>query len=552
MLSRLYIQNYALIHQLDIAFHSGFTVITGETGAGKSILMGALSLLSGKRADVSVLNNKEEKCIVEASFQLSDKHRILFEEQELDFYNENIFRREISPSGKSRAFINDTPVTLDVLKEISAQCFDIHSQHEVFALAKPAFRMDVCDAFANIIPDVQSFKSDFKNFIQDQKKYKAFLENIEQQKAEFDYKNYLFEELQAFQYKEGEQLALEQELSLLANAGELIQTLQSSLFAIQESDNNISQQLQQIKSGLAKLAGDTGALATQNERLHSLIVELKDIGSELDNILATVQVNPQRMQEVELRLSDLYALLKKHRVNDGEELLKVQEQLSEWLHSQSSSETRLENWKNTLDKAEKNLKDRALKLRTKRKKGAEEFAKIVEGYIRDLAMPHACFLGEVKELDTMNEWGMDAVHFWFSANAGHEPVELHKSASGGEMSRVMLAIKYAITQKSQLPAIVFDEIDTGISGRVADLAGQMMQDLSHYSQVIAITHLPQIAAKGKQHFKVEKRIVQDKARTDLILLSPDKRIEELASMLSGEHLSEAAMQNARDLLGSNA
>lgn len=549
MLSRLYIRNYALIEELSVSLSSGFTVITGETGAGKSILMGALSLLSGKRADVSVLRNTDDKCVVEGSFILSPILKSIFDFHDLDFVEENIFRREISAAGKSRAFINDTPVNLDTLKEISALCFDIHSQHEVFALAKPSFRMDVCDAFADISPIVLEFKNEFKLYLKDKKEYLNYTENAIKATEELDYKKFLFSELETLNYKEGEQDELEQELTVLSNAGSLVEALQQANSLLQDADENTIYQLQQIKSILTKVSKDYQKIEIQNERLQSLIIDLKDISSELYSILEDVQPNPQRLLEVENRLSDIYSLNKKHRTQHGNELIAIMEDLSSWLDNFSDSEEFSLKWLDRLEKEEARLRKKALDIRAKRKLGAEQFALKVESTLHDLAMPHARFIGEVKELDVLNEWGMDEVNFWFTANLGQSPVELHKSASGGEMSRVMLAIKSVLAQKSSLAAIVFDEIDTGISGRVADKAAQIMLDLSAFCQVIAISHLPQIAAKGNSHFKVSKSFNNQDTQTRLHLLNERERIEELATMLSGEALSDAALQNAKSLLG---
>jgi len=549
MLSRLYIKNYALIEELEVSLVSGFTVITGETGAGKSILMGALSLLGGKRADTSVLRNSEEKCIVEGVFILPKSLKFLFEKNDLDFQEENIFRREISAAGKSRAFVNDTPVTLEVLKEISSSCFDIHSQHEVFLLASPSFRIEVCDAFADIQNEVKQFTHDYKLYIKERKEFQKYIETAEQNAAELDYKKFLFTELESFNYKLGEQNELEEEQNILSNSEELLMNLQMVNDALSSSDNTALDILQSAKSTLSKIANKHPKIEEQLERLQSLIIELKDVSSELEGIQNDIQPNPERLFEIESRLSEMYSLVKKHKLNQGDELVAVYENLSAWLFDYSNSEDHIDALREKLDKTEAELKSRALELSEKRRAGAKLFAEKVESILHDLAMPHAQFNGEVIRGEELNEYGIDEVYFRFTANKGTQAVEVHKSASGGEMSRVMLAIKSVIALKSSLPAIVFDEIDTGISGRVADMAGQIMRELSKNCQVIAITHLPQIAAKGNSHFKVSKTVVNEYTQTQLHLLNKQERVEELASMLSGEELSEAALENAKTLLG---
>lgn len=549
MLSRLYIKNYALIEELEVSLVSGFTVITGETGAGKSILMGALSLLGGKRADTSVLRNSEEKCIVEGVFILPKSLKSLFEKNDLDFQEENIFRREISAAGKSRAFVNDTPVTLEVLKEISSSCFDIHSQHEVFLLASPSFRIEVCDAFADIQNEVKQFTHDYKLYIKERKEFQKYIETAEQNAVELDYKKFLFTELESFNYKLGEQNELEEEQNILSNSEELLMNLQMVNDALSSSDNTALNILQSAKSTLSKIANKHPKIEEQLERLQSLIIELKDVSSELEGIQDDIQPNPERLFEIESRLSEMYTLVKKHKLNHGDELVALYDNLSTWLFDYSNSEEQIEAWREKLDKTEAELKSKALELSEKRSSGAKLFAEKVESILHDLAMPHAQFNGEVIRGEELNEYGIDEVYFRFTANKGTQAVEVHKSASGGEMSRVMLAIKSVIALKSSLPAIVFDEIDTGISGRVADMAGQIMRELSKNCQVIAITHLPQIAAKGNSHFKVSKTVVNEYTQTQLHLLNKQERVEELASMLSGEELSEAALENAKTLLG---
>jgi len=549
MLKRLHIRNYALIRELEIVFSPGFNIITGETGAGKSILVGALSLLTGKRADTSVLRNTDEKCVVEGLFAIGREFEGLFRELDLDFEMETLIRREIAANGKSRAFINDTPVTLETLKAVAGRFIDIHSQHEVFALADPVFRLQITDAFAANSTLLAEYKALFTEYTSLKKEVEQSRELAESAGRELDYNRFLFRELEELNLQPGEQGTLEQELEWQTHALETGETLGACVTALDGADENVLGTLQGIRAQLQKIARRHPDIEQQTERLNSLLIELKDIAGELTGLAENIQFDPERLQTVQDRLSALYTLVKKHGVLSGEELITRREELSSWLAGAERAGENTEELERRLALLEQQMEACCEKLHESRIKGTGQFAALVQERLQQLAMPDAVFSGEVQKGTTFGIYGKDDVRYVFTANRGHAAQELHKAASGGEMSRVMLAIKSAMAEMSSLPAIVFDEIDTGISGRVADMAGDLMKSLSSRIQVIAITHLPQIAGKGNAHYRVEKFLENEITSTRLVPLEGEERVREVAAMLSGENLTEAALQNARILLG---
>ncbi|MBL0913435.1 MAG: DNA repair protein RecN [Bacteroidia bacterium] len=549
MLKRLHIRNYALIRELDMEFRPGFNIITGETGAGKSILVGALSLLTGKRADTSVLRNSEEKCVVEGTFVIGPEFELIFRELDLDFEKESVIRREIAANGKSRAFINDTPVTLDTLKLVAGRFIDIHSQHEVFALADPVFRLQITDAFAQNSALLDEYRALFTEYTFMKKEWERSLDTAESAARELDYNRFLYRELEELDLKPGEQASLEQEQEWQTHALETGAALTACTAALSDADENVIALLQSIRAQLQKIARRHPGIETQFERLNSLVIDLKDVSVELASIAGEVQFDPERLQTVEDRLSALYTLMKKHGVLSGEDLIVRREELSDWLENVSRAEENSGELGRRVRELEAAMETCCVQLHESRIKGTELFSGLVKERLQQLAMPDAEFSGEVQSTDTFTMYGKDEIRYVFTANRGHAALELHKAASGGEMSRVMLAIKSAMAEISALPAIVFDEIDTGISGRVADMAGDLMKNLSAGIQVIAITHLPQIAGKGNAHYRVEKFLENDVTSTRLVTLKGEERVREVAAMLSGENLTEAALENARILLG---
>ena len=547
MLLKLRVTNYALIRSLEVDFARGLNIITGETGAGKSVLLGALGLLTGKRAEGA--QNNDEKCVVEGEFEIVDTLKPYFEEEDLDFQNPCIIRRELLPGGKSRAFVNDTPVNLKVLQELSTHLIDIHSQHEVFALADPEFRLSVCDAFGNSETEAADFSERYAKRQQLRAEWKAHSEQTEQLRKESDYLNFRMAELDEARLEAGEEDSLETELKTLSHAEEIKGNLYAASELLESGDENILSLINRALQAVQKVAAYQARLPELAERLQSVHIELKDIAGETEDILSTVEYNPERMQYVNDRLSLLHTLKKLHGAADLAELLATAENIREKLAGLQISDERSAELEKQLAQAERELAKLADVLHKKRVAGAGILQKQIAEHLSRLNMPHARFVVQVEKTEEYTRRGADRVSFLFSANPGAEPQDIRKIASGGEMSRVMLAIKTVIARLRKLPTLIFDEIDTGISGKTADLAGEMMRELSHDAQIMAITHLPQIASKGNAHFKVVKDVKQNRTETDIHVLSMDDRVEELARMLSGDKLLPEAVNNAKALLG---
>jgi DNA repair protein RecN (Recombination protein N) len=548
MLLTLKVSNYALIRSLRVDFSQGLNIITGETGAGKSILLGALGLLTGKRAESSAIQ-AAEKCVIEGEFQIPDELNFFFRQADLDFHNPCIVRRELLPGGKSRAFVNDTPVNLKVLQELSNYLIDIHSQHEVFSLADPAYLLSVTDTFSDSSADAASFLQKFESWQQLRQERDELRETIRTLQSESDYLMFRMAELDDAALQAGEEEELENELKLLANAEDVKSALYAAVQISESGDENIISLLTKLNQILQKVSNFHPQLPELTERVKSVTIELKDIASELVSISSGVEHNPSRLEWVGDRLALIQKLKKIHHVLTLDDLLDTAENIRTRLAGLQYSEEQLNRLTQKVKELEDELIDAAEKLHAKRVKGAEKLRGEVEKRLRRLNMPQARFEVQVENTGQLSGSGFDKVSFLFSANPGSAPQDIRKIASGGEMSRLMLALKSVIAKLRNLPTLIFDEIDTGISGKTADLAGEMMRELSEDAQIIAITHLPQIASKGKAHFRVVKQIKKDSARTEIVELSHDERIEELARMLSGDVLLPEAVNNAKALLG---
>lgn len=552
MLHRLIIQNYALIDNLDITFSAGLNIITGETGAGKSIMLGALSLILGQRAESKYFYNQQKKCIIEGHFQSESNHLAdFFAENDLDLEDEVILRREISAEGKSRAFINDTPVNLTVLKQLGEQLIDIHSQHAVLEVNDENFQRLVVDTLAGHDLLLQQYRENYK-------KYKSFLKHLqeliresEQAKADQDYYQFQFDELENAGLHADEQETLEQELAALTHAEEIKRNLLSSHFLLDGQEQSALAMLKEALLQLQSAGKYQTHLEALAERLNSSLIEIKDIASEIETLEQQTQVNEARASEVNERLTLLYSLQKKHRVNTVNELLEVQENLSAKLQSISSSDEEIKK----LDEEVNRLKKELIVLSETLSASRSEIIPVIEEQVKknleETGMPNAVLKIENILLgqELLGSYGRNEIRFLFSANKGQEPGPISKIASGGELSRFMLSIKSLIARHTALPTLIFDEIDTGVSGEIALRVGNMMEKLAENLQVIAITHLPQIAGKGSSHYKVYKDEAGDKTRTHISLLDEDERIIEIAKMLSGENPGEAALQHARELRG---
>lgn len=551
MLKELHVQNFALINRADIIFKNTFIVITGETGAGKSVLLDALSLALGGKADTSFVFDKSQKTIVEAIFDLSKQDlKEFFETNNLDYHHETILRREISADGKSRAFINDTPVTLSLLKTLSAYLLDIHSQHQNLILNTPSFRYNFVDAMANCLKERETYSHLFRQFQKERKDLEQLIQQQQTQQKEKDYLHYQLKELQEANLRAGELQQLEQEAQQLKHAESIIQQLNAATHLLQNADVNIFQLLSQTKNYLQSIARYHPKYDELAQRLQSSILEIKDITQEIETTLSAIEMNPQRIEQLNDRLDTINRLLKKHGAKTDTELLHIQSALEEKLLHIQNIDALIEEKKQHITRAEKELKNKAQQLSAKRQAVKTKIETECTQLLKELNMPNAQFIVNIQPLSAneFNEFGTDNIEFLFSANKGIAPAEVQKTASGGEIARLMLTIKSMMAKHIQLPAIIFDEIDTGVSGYVAAKMGDIMKRMSHYMQVIVITHLPQIAAKGTQHLYVSKEEQTHKTISKITELTKEQRLLEIAKMLSNDNPSEAAIQNAKELL----
>lgn len=551
MLSRLLIKNYALIDNLDISFDKGLNIITGETGAGKSILMGALGLILGNRADGKQFFNDDKKCIIEGYFSIASYDlTAFFSENDLEYEEETIIRREISLDGKSRAFVNDSPVNLTTLKSLGERLIDIHSQHATLQINTEEFQLFVLDAIASNAPLLENFRSELRQLRQLDKKLKTLKEESRTAHAELDYNQFLFDELEKLNVREGEVKELEAEQSQLENAEEIKRALLASNYLLSDAEQNVltllKDSMQQIQQA-SRYFTDAEDLAN---RLQSAHIEIKDVAAEIANQEAEIQLDENRLNEVNSRLSDIYSLLKKHRLDSEAELIQLRNELEEKLQVALNHDEILAKLENERKAQEEVVLTLGKQIHQKRTSAIPQVEKAVQDTLAHVGMSNAKLNIQLtpQMLEKASSKGLDTVQFLFSANKGQALQPIHKVASGGELSRVMLAIKSLVAHNSSLPTIIFDEIDTGISGEVALRVGEVMQELAGNMQVLAITHLPQIASKGTSHFKVYKEDREEKTRSNIVLLNRDERVYEIAQMLSGASPGEAALANAASLL----
>ena len=550
MLQKLHIQNYAIIDDLTVDFNNNLNIITGETGAGKSILMGALGLILGERADSSVLQQKEKKCVVEGYFNSEHKTAVkqFLAANDLDAEEELVVRREIAVNGKSRAFINDTPVNVNQLKALSSLLVDLHQQFDTLELGDADFQREVLDALADNGKLLQQYSAQFNQYT----KTKKELLELQQQQAtantSYDYNKFLFDELEEAAFKENELEDLDAELKLLSNAENIKQQLGSVYFELKESEQPIVQQLKSLNNKLHALEQYHASIEGLNKRLLSTQIELKDIADELEQINDSVNYSPERIQEVNDRISAGYKLIKKHAVSSTNELLAIKETLQEKLNDVLNISEAITQKEKLTAALLQQCEQLAKNISTNRNKAIKPFTEKVNALLKQVGMPNAQIKIELTTVE-LNYFGSDAIEFLFDANKSNRFEPLRKVASGGELSRLMLCIKSLVAQKLQLPTLIFDEIDTGISGEAAKQVGNIMKELSKGHQLIAITHQPQIAAKANAHYFVYKAIKGDKIITSVKLLNNDERITAIAQMLSGEKPTAAALQNAREMVG---
>ncbi len=549
MLIALSIKNYALIDSLQVNFNNGLTIITGETGAGKSILLGGLSLILGKRADLSSVKNPSKKCIIEATFDIDNYNlQTLFKTEDLDYEPQTIIRREILPSGKSRAFVNDTPVNLDSLQTLGERLLDIHSQHQTLQLTNDDFQFQVIDALADNGKVLQDYTAQLRAF----KLVKSELKKFQNQKIEaakeLDYNLFLLKELTEANLVDGELESLEEEYETLNNIEEIGERLTAAHELLGNPEIGVVTQLTEIKNQLAKLAPYAADYKMVSERVGSSLIELDDIFSEIETLQEALEADPNRLSTVNAKLQVINNLLQKHAVAKVSELIQIKDELHENVSVTENLDTVIAEREKELLKVEKQLTTFATKIHNNREKAIPELIKKLEVLLETLGMPNARFNVELTHSETFLSNGNDELKFLFSANKGGQFNELKKAASGGELSRIMLAIKSILTNYTQLPTIMFDEIDTGVSGEISNKMALIMQQMSKTMQVFTITHLPQIAAKGDTHFKVFKEDVEEVTQTQLKRLNPEERIMEIAQMLGGSNSSSSAIEHAKQLL----
>lgn len=551
MLTALHIENYALIRESDIAFGQGFVAITGETGAGKSILLGALGLLLGQRADTAVLADKGRKCVVEARFDIEGLGlQPLFDEADVDYDDTLILRREILPSAKSRAFANDTPVQLPFLKQLGSRIIDIHSQHQTLTLGDSAFRLNLLDTLAGGT-ERQRYEEAFRTHSHLKRELEELTATEAQNRKEQDYLQYQFDELGDARLVADEQEALEQESRLLAHAEAVREGLASAAVAVDdETEHSLLVRLRQAKSALAHIAQYHPQADMLMKRVESSLIELDDINNELRSASDGITYSPERQQEVDDRLALLYRLQKKHGVETVADLIAIRDELDCRLQGISTLDERIQALMEEVDKAFGEVQRTADRLTASRTKAGKLLEKSILPTLHELGMPEARFEVHLSPAPTYGPTGHDAVSFLFNANRGGELRDLAKVASGGELSRLMLAVKSMLTSHSLLPTVIFDEIDTGVSGDISVAVGNIMQRMAARMQVVAISHLPQIAAKAHQHLKVYKRLEDNEERTvsHIRELTPQERITEVATMLSSDPPTKAALQTAKELM----
>lgn len=553
MLTHLSVKNFALIDSLDLDLHQGFSTITGETGAGKSIILGALSHILGRRADLKSLRDNSRKCVIEGTFQLNPaRFKPFFEREDLDFENPTIIRREITPSGKSRAFINDTPVNLDILNSLAVHLIDVHSQHQNLLLTNREFQLDLLDSFAGNSKELGGYQVEHKAYRSLLKEKERLFQLADSEVGDADYLQFLFEELEAAQLQPSEQEDLERELELIENSGEIQSRLSESLQLIDADEAGVRSYLQRMHGNLMAIKNYDPDFESLTQRLESLRIELDDIRLELEQKAGDTQFDPAEQQRMDQRLSQLISLQKKHHVDSVEALIEKKMGLEQRINDISSLEHKQEKIEAELAAQSEKLASAANILSESRKQVIPKLEKEINIVLQQLNMPHAHFSIKLVNTEQYSESGTDNVNYLFTANKGRSPELLSKVASGGEISRVMLALKAKMAQTKSLPTIIFDEIDTGVSGETAGKIGNILAGMGKLMQVISITHLPQIASLGAHHYKVHKESDEEVTRTTIIPLDENQRVEELARLLSGDKVSEAALANAKTLLSAKA
>ena len=549
MITSLSIKNYALIEKLSIDFSKGFSIITGETGAGKSIILGALGLVLGKRADLTSLKNKEEKCVIEAQFEIS-KYSLkeFFEANDLDYEDETIIRREILPSGKSRAFINDSPVNLQELQDLSLFLIDIHSQQQTQELSDEGVQFKIIDAIANNFDTISAYQKLLKSYKADKSKLNALLKKQSDSGKEQEYNTFLLNELTAAKLKSGEQEELEADFEKLNNVEIIKESIDKSLVIANEEQFGVFHNLNDIKTSLQKIAAFSSEYQSLLERITSVAIEFDDISAELQNASEKLLNDPEKLELTNQKLQLIYNLQKKHQVSSVDELIEIQVNLENAVIELGNIEEEIALLSKVIEEKTLELDKFSSTINQNRSNAIPVLSNQLISILETLGMPNVRFKMELLPSESYLQNGKDELQSLFSANKGTDFGLLKKVASGGEMSRIMLAVKAILAQYSKLPTLIFDEIDTGVSGEIAIRMGEIMKEMSAKMQIFAITHLPQIAAKGDSHFKVFKSTIDDDTQSELKLLAKEERVIEIAQMLSGSNISDSALNHAKQLL----
>ncbi|CAL65630.1 DNA repair protein RecN [Christiangramia forsetii] len=549
MLTSLSIKNYALIEDINIGLQPGFTIITGETGAGKSIMLGALGLLLGDRADFSSIRDTDKKCVIEGTFGISNyKLESFFKKEDLDYEQQSIIRREILPSGKSRAFINDTPVKINALQKLGTYLIDIHSQHETLSLGNADYQFNVIDTIAKNEAIILQYHKELKEYKQLLNRFEELKEEQSQAAKEYDYNLFLLNELEEANLKDGMLEELEQRYEELNNVEELTENLSSTINLLQQEEIGSLESLKAMKANLSKITKFSASYENFHERIQSVIIELDDLEAEMTDALESLEANPEELEIVNQKLQVIYNLQKKHNAENVAELLEITSSLQQKVSVTENAESALTEIQSVIKEHEEILGETADKLHQNREKIIPAFIEQTEQILKDLGMPNARLNIELAQGTEFLSNGRDKLEWYLAANKGGSFKEIKKAASGGELSRIMLAVKSILAAQSNLPTIIFDEIDTGVSGEIAKKMGEILNKMGNNMQVIAITHLPQIAGKGATHFKIFKEDNEVATQTKIVKLEENERIEELALMLGGNTKSDSARAHAKALL----
>jgi DNA repair protein RecN (Recombination protein N) len=549
MLRSLLIENYALIEKLDISFDDGLSIITGETGAGKSILLGALGLILGQRADTSVLFDKNRKCIIEGTFMIGNLHLTdFFRENELDYDEQAIFRREINPQGKSRAFINDTPVNLPTMKVLAERLIDIHSQHQNLIISQSSFRYNVVDSFSGLVDNVQLYRTGFDQLVKMKNQLLVLSEQEKQTRADLDYFQFQYDELYKAALQPGEFRELEEELEILNHAAEIKMNLEKAEFLLQNAPENILEKLSEVSGLFRNLERYSPHFNELSQRIKSAEIEIKDFARDIERHMQDISDDPHRASALQQRYDLMQKLMLKHNVSNIEELISVRDEFKNKIDGFESLEAEIESLTTECLKKEELLRRHAGEISSQRKKAVPMLEKQIVGILNELGMPNGRFRVELTQSIDLHANGIDNISFLFNANLGGELQELSRVASGGELSRLMLAVKSVISMKNMLPTIIFDEIDTGVSGEIGFKMGYILERIAKNMQVISITHLPQVAAKGEKHFVVFKTVENNHTKTRVKKIENADRVKEIAKMLGGENPSEKVFETAKELI----